>query len=60
VIPRFYPTLERSLREGAALGFRRAHKHVEYPTEEAIVDSIVDSLLLVLGENFVMPSEEAN
>jgi hypothetical protein len=57
VRPRFYPVLVEALEEGARLGYRRAFKHCQSPSEEQIVESIVDASLLVFGEHFVFDDD---
>lgn len=42
-----YPIIERAVEEGIAYGYRRAHKHVDNPTESAIKDAIRQA---VMGE----------
>jgi len=51
--------LERCIEEGAAHGYRRAHKHVESPSEGAIIDNISDAIWLEIDTyfNFEEPTE---
>jgi hypothetical protein len=51
--PNTYVILERAVEEGARLGYRRAFKHVENPSEGAIVDAIVQGVMLTVSEVFV-------
>jgi hypothetical protein len=51
--PNTYVILERAVEEGARLGYRRAFKHVENPSEEAIIEAIVDAVMLTVSEVFV-------
>jgi hypothetical protein len=51
--PNTYVILERAVEEGARLGYRRAFKHVENPSEEAIVEAIVDGVMLTVSEVFM-------
>ena len=37
---KIYPLLERCIEDGLRRGYRRAHKYVEKPTEEAIFEEI--------------------
>jgi hypothetical protein len=46
------PVLSRSIEEGVAYGWRRAHKHTEAPDEEAIRDHIVTAVLNEICEYF--------
>lgn len=54
--PNTYVILERAVEEGALLGYRRAFKHVENPSEEAIVQAIVDAVMLSASEVFTFPN----
>ena len=38
--PKVYSILSQAVEDGAKYGYRRAFKHCEAPTEEAICDSI--------------------
>jgi hypothetical protein len=51
--PNTYVIMERAVEEGARLGYRRAFKHVENPSEEAIVEAIVDGVMLTVSEVFM-------
>ena len=44
--------LEMAIEQGVARGYRRAHKHVENPTEEAICMSIEDCVMTQIYEYF--------
>ena len=50
--PKTYVILERAVEEGARLGYNRAFKHNENPSEEAIVESVVDGVMLSISEVF--------
>jgi hypothetical protein len=50
--PNTYVILQRAVEEGALLGYRRAFKRVENPTEEQIVDAITDGVMLTVSEVF--------
>ena len=50
--PNTYVILQRAVEEGALLGYRRAFKRVENPTEDAIVDAITDAVMLTVSEVF--------
>lgn len=52
-----YVILERAVQEGALLGYRRAFKHNENPTEGAIVDAITDAIMLTVSEVFVFQEQ---
>ena len=47
-----YLILERAVEEGARLGYRRAFKHVENPSEEQIVDALTEAIMLSVCEVF--------
>jgi hypothetical protein len=51
--PNTYVILERAVEEGALLGYRRAFKHVENPSEGAIVDAITEAVMLSVSEVFM-------
>ena len=50
--PNTYVILQRAVEEGALLGYRRAFKRVENPTEEQIVDAITGAVMLTVSEVF--------
>ncbi len=50
--PNFRKVLELALEEGVRYGYNRAHKHVEKPHEDAIVDNIVEGVTNSLYEWF--------
>ncbi len=52
-----YLILERAVREGALLGYRRAFKHNENPSEDAIIDEITESVMLSVSEVFDFPEQ---
>jgi hypothetical protein len=37
--------IEDAVQRGVAWGYRRAHKHVESPTEEQVLDAIQNSVM---------------
>jgi hypothetical protein len=41
-----------ALEEGVRYGYNRAHKHVENPSEDAIIDNIVEQVMNSLYEWF--------
>ncbi len=55
--PNTYVIMERAVEEGALMGYRRAFKHTETPTENAIVQSIVDNVMLSVSEVFVFQEQ---
>lgn len=50
--PKTYPIFARAVSEGIALGWQRAHKHTENPTEDQIKDSIEQNVLNEVCEVF--------
>ena len=56
--PKFRRVLETALEEGVRLGYNRAHKHVENPHEDAVVDCIVNDAMNSLYEWFEFPEEK--
>jgi hypothetical protein len=50
--PKFREVLEMAITEGVQYGYRRAHKHVENPTEGAIIDSICQNVMDCIYEWF--------
>ncbi len=55
---RTYDILTEAIENGVACGWRRAHKHVEHPGEEAITESISREVLNALHEAFEIDSGE--
>jgi hypothetical protein len=55
--PNFRKVLEMALEEGVRYGYNRAHKHVENPTEGAIIDSIAEQVMNSLYEWFDFEDE---
>lgn len=51
-----YVVLERAVESGARLGYKRAFKYNENPTEDAIVDAITDAIMLTVSEVFIFSS----
>ena len=47
--PNTYVILQRAVEEGALLGYRRAFKRVENPTEEQIVEALTDAIMLTVS-----------
>ena len=56
--PKFHKILEQAINEGVSYGYRRAHKHVENPTEGAIIDSVVEQVMNSLDEWFDFEDKE--
>ncbi|MCC7542390.1 MAG: hypothetical protein IT379_39595 [Deltaproteobacteria bacterium] len=45
---RAYPVIERAVNEGLSAGWRRAHKHTDTPTVEAILEQLERDVLACL------------
>jgi len=50
--PKFRVILEMAIEEGVRRGYARAHKHVENPTEGAIIQQIEDDVMSSIYEYF--------
>ena len=50
--PKFRVILEQAIEEGVRRGYLRAHKHVENPSEGAIIESIEDHVMSSIYEYF--------
>ena len=50
--PKFHIVLETAIKQGVSYGYSRAHKHVENPTEGAIIDSICTNVMDCIYEWF--------
>jgi hypothetical protein len=55
--PKFKTILEIAIDEGVRLGYYRAHKHVENPTPEAIIETIQEHVMSNMYEYFDFPEE---
>ena len=49
--------LEMAIEEGVRRGYSRAHKHVENPTEGAIIESIEEHVMSAIYEYFDFEDE---
>jgi len=50
--PNFYKVLKLAIENGVKYGYSRVHKHIESPTEGAIIDSIVEQVMNSIDEWF--------
>ncbi len=55
--PNFREVLEMSFEEGVRFDYNRAHKHVENPHPDAVIDCIVENAMNSLYEWFEFPEE---
>jgi hypothetical protein len=47
-----YPLINQCVETGVARGYRLAHKHVENPSEQAIIERITDAVMAEFHEWF--------
>jgi hypothetical protein len=59
--PRLMPAMERCIEDGITLGWNRAHKHTDTPTEAQIKASIEDAIWEELHQwfEFELPGEQS-
>ncbi len=50
--PDTYALARECVEDGVAYGYRRAHKHTDTPTPEAIHAAIVEAIMLELSGRF--------
>ena len=50
--PRMHVILNMAIEEGVNRGWHRAHKHVENPSDESIVDTISDCVMSAITDYF--------
>ena len=55
--PKFRVILEQAIEEGVRMGYRRAFKHIENPTEESICQHIEDQVMSSIYEYFTFDEE---
>jgi len=55
--PKFRVILEQAIEEGVRRGYSRAFKHVETPTEGAIIESIEEQVMSSLYDYFDFDAE---
>jgi hypothetical protein len=56
--PKTRVILEMAIEEGVRRGYSRAHKHVENPTEGAIIESIEEHVMSAIYEYFTFDQED--
>jgi len=56
--PKFRVILEQAIEEGVRRGWHLAHKHVENPTEGAIIEHIEDAVMSAIYEYFTFDEED--
>lgn len=55
--PKIRVILEMAIENGVRRGYSRAHKHVENPTEGAIIEHIEDAVMAQIYEYFSFEDE---
>ena len=55
--PKIYTILSQAVDEGVKRGYHRAFKHVESPSEEAVIESINFAVMASILEYFTFDSE---
>jgi archaeosine-15-forming tRNA-guanine transglycosylase len=55
--PKFRVILEQAIEEGVRMGYRRAFKHVENPSEGAIIEHIEEQVMSSIYEYFTFDEE---
>ena len=58
--PKFRVILEQAIEEGVRRGYSRAHKHVDNPTEGAIIEHIEVPVMSSIYEYFDFEENETN
>ena len=56
--PKIRVILELAIEEGVRRGYHRAHKHVENPSEGAVIERIEDAVMSQIYEYFTFDDEE--
>ena len=56
--PKFRVILEQAIEEGVLLGYRRAFKHNEEPSEEVICETIEECVMSAIYEYFTFDNED--
>jgi hypothetical protein len=50
--PKIRVILEQAIEEGVRYGYSRAHKHIENPSEGAVIEAIEDAVMSQIYEYF--------
>lgn len=53
-----YDLLRDAVENGAAMGVRRAYKHTENPSQDAIIASVENEVMLAIGNIFDFSDEK--
>jgi hypothetical protein len=52
-----YQLIQECVENGVQLGFNRAHKHTDTPSDEELQNKIIDSVMLEICEWFTFDEE---
>lgn len=53
--PKTLPVLEQCIETGISLGWSRAHKHTDTPTEQTVKEHIANAIWQELHDRFEFP-----
>ena len=56
--PKFRIILEQAIQEGVRRGYSRAYKHIDNPSEGAIVENIEEQVMSSIYEYFTFNEED--
>ena len=56
--PRIYPLIEQCVETGVTRGYRLARKHVDNPSEDAIIERITNAVMAEFHEWFIFNNNE--
>jgi hypothetical protein len=56
--PKFFHILNLAVEEGVRQGWHRSHKHVENPSEDAIIEAIEDAVMSAIHEYFTFDEND--
>lgn len=56
--PRTFRVLEQAVETGVSLGYRRAHKHVDNPSESDVTQAVAAAVMAEISEWFIYDDEE--
>ena len=55
---KMYELIQECVENGVSIGFNRAHKHTDTPTDENLQNSIIDSVMMEICERFSFEGDE--
>ena len=55
---KMYELIQECVENGVSIGFNRAHKHTDTPTDENLQNSIIDSVMMEICERFSFDGDE--